>query len=63
MKYIYIFDYTFGHIYEITLSNKEYNKITNIAVWLFRHYRIKYTNSDYMVSDKKLEIETIDKIN
>ncbi len=62
MKYIYIFDYTLGHIYQITVNKKEFDSIKNMNVWLFRNYRINYRNSDYMISDKKLEIETIEKV-
>lgn len=62
MKYIYVFDYSFGHIYEIAISNEEFNNIKNIDTWLFRNYRINYRNSDYMISNKKLEIETIEKV-
>lgn len=61
-KYIYVFDYSFSHIYEITVSNEEFNNIKNIDIWLFKNYRINYRNSYYMVSNTKLEIETINKI-
>lgn len=62
MKYIYVFDYNFGHIYEITVDSEEYDKITNFDMWLFQNYRISHRNSDYMISNKKLEIEQINKI-
>lgn len=62
MKYIYIFDYSFSHIYEIKLKEEEFNSIRNIEGWLFKNYRINWRNCDYMISNRKLEIETIEKV-
>lgn len=63
MKYIYVFDYCLGHIYEIPISNKEYNKnLSKIFEWLYKNYHLKYENIHYMISNKKLEIETIEQI-
>lgn len=62
MKYIYILDYSFDHIYEIIISEEKFNSIKDIDIWLFKNYRFKYNNCDYMVSNKKLEIETINKL-
>lgn len=62
MKYIYVFDYSFDHIYQITIDKKEFDNIKNMDIWLFRNYRISYRTSAYMISDKKLEIETIEKV-
>lgn len=61
MKYIYIFDYTFNHIYEISINDKE-KLIKDIESYLIKNYHININTSEYMVSSKKLEIETIDKI-
>ncbi len=63
MKYIYVFDYCLGHIYEIKIPNREFIlNSTKIPGWLYRNYHLKEDNISYMVSDTKLEIETIDKI-
>ena len=64
MKYIYVFDYSFGHIYEIKIKNEEFDVIKNtLELWLFKHYKIDCKhNCEYMISDEKLEIETIEKI-
>lgn len=62
-KYIYVFDYSFGHIYEIKISNQEFRlNLTKIPAWLYKNYHLKEDNISYMVSDTKLEIETINKI-
>lgn len=63
INYIYVFDYTFGRIYEIKLKEEEFSTIKNIEVWLFKNYRIDCRrNCDYMISNKKLEIETLEKV-
>ena len=52
-----------GHIYVITISLQEYEKYSNnIDGYLYRNYHLKENNISYMVSDKKLEIETIEKV-
>lgn len=62
-SYIYVLDYAAGHIYEIPISNKELSiNLTRIPQWLYRNYHLKEDNIHYMVSDKKLEIETIEKV-
>lgn len=63
MKYIYVFDYTFNHIYEIGIKEEEFSAIKNIEGYLFKNYRIDCEHScEYMISNKKLEIETIEKV-
>ena len=63
IKYIYVFDYGFGHIYEIKISVKEFRlNLTKLSAWLYKNYHLKEDNISYMVSDTKLEIETINKI-
>lgn len=63
MKYIYVFDYTFNRIYEIGIKEEEFNTIKNIEVWLFKNYRIDCRHScEYIISNKKLEIEPIEKV-
>lgn len=62
-KYIYVLDYSFSHIYEIKISNQEFRlNLTKIPIWLYKNYHIKENNMSYMVSNTKLEIETINKI-
>lgn len=62
-KYIYVFDYSFGHIYEIPITDEEYNKNQfKFYEWLYKNYHLKEDNISYMVSHEKLEIETINKI-
>ena len=63
MKYIYIFDYAFNRIYEITISEDElFKNRYNVEAYLIRHYNINPNQTKYMISDKKLEIETIEKV-
>lgn len=66
MKYIYVFDYCLGHIYEIQIDSNKLDKINDgldkIDQYLYKNYHLKSSNIHYMVSNKKLEIETIDKI-
>lgn len=63
MKYIYVLDYSLGHIYEIPITNKEHDmNLPKIPEYLYRNYHLKFDNIHYMVSDKKLEIETIQKV-
>ncbi len=63
MHYIYVLDYCLGHIYEIPINNKEYDmNLPKIPEWLYKNYHLKLDNIHYMVSHKKLEIETIEKI-
>lgn len=63
MRYIYVFDYCLGHIYEILISEKEYNKnLSKIPEWLYKNYHLKSDTIKYMISNKKLEIETIEKV-
>lgn len=64
MKYIYIFDYTFGRIYEAKVPENElFDYRFNIEAYLVKNYNINPNQTHYMISDEKLEIETIDKIN
>lgn len=63
MKYIYVFDYCLGHIYEIPISEKEHDmNLPKLPEWLYRNYHLKSDNIHYMVSNNKLEIETIEKV-
>ena len=60
--YIYVFDYCLGHIYEIHISEKEYDiNLPKLPEWLYRNYHLKSDNIHYVVSKDKLEIETIEK--
>lgn len=62
-NYIYVLDYTAGHIYEIPISNKELSlNLTRIPQWLYKNYHLKEDSTHYMISDNKLEIETIEKV-
>ena len=62
MKYIYVLDYVLCHIYEIPISNKEHDiNCYKLTEWLYKNYHLKYENIHYMVSNKKLEIEIIEK--
>jgi len=60
MKYIYVFDYCLGHIYEIPIDEKIC--ITNISEWLYKNYHLEDDNIHYMISKNKLEIEPIEKV-
>ena len=64
MRYIYIFDYTFGNIYEVAIEKKELPKINTkyVELYLYKHYNLKAEEIDYMISDRKLEIEQINKV-
>ena len=63
MKYIYIFDYTFGRIYEVVVPETDIvTNMNNIEGYLYRNFNIREDSAKYMISDKKLEIETINKI-
>lgn len=63
MKYIYILDYTFSKIYEAIVPESDIiENMTNIEAYLTRHFNIKESSTHYMISDKKLEIETIEKV-
>lgn len=63
MKYIYIFDYTFGRIYEAVVPETDIiTNMTNIEQYLYKHFNIRENSTHYMISNKKLEIETIEKI-
>lgn len=63
MKYVYVLDYNFDHIYEIIINKedvKEFDK--DPERYLYKYYHIKESTSSWLISNKKLEIETIDKI-
>ena len=64
MYYIYVFDYTFGRIYEITIDKKEIENLNNTKIeqLLYKHYNIKAEQVNYITVDHKLEIERIEKI-
>ena len=63
MKYIYIFDYTFGGIYEAVVPESDIiANMNNIEAYLIEHFNIRESSTHYMISDKKLEIETIEKV-
>ena len=60
MKYVYVFDYSFNHIYEIILNEaeaEEFNK--NNVHYLYHHYNIKQKNCAWLISNKKLKIESV----
>ena len=63
MYYIYIFDYTFGRIYEIATDKEEIENLNNekIEQYLYKYYHIKAENVSYMTVDHQLEIERIEK--
>lgn len=63
MYYIYIFDYTFGSIYEIAIDKEEIENLnkTKIDQLLYKYYHIKVEQVNYMTVDHKLEIERIEK--
>lgn len=62
MKYLYIFDHSFGRIYEAVMTSAEYDEYTgNIEGFLYRHFHLKDSNIAWMLSDTKLEIEPIEK--
>ncbi|MBP3201290.1 MAG: hypothetical protein J6M39_06545 [Lachnospiraceae bacterium] len=64
MQYIYIFDYTFGHIYEVAVTKKVYeNEVKqNIEQYLRKHYNMKAEQISYLCPTNKLQIERIEKI-
>ena len=64
MNYIYVFDYSLCHIYEIAIDEDELPKINDkyIELYLYKNYHSKIENINYMVSNYKLEIERIEKI-
>lgn len=63
MKYIYILDYTFGRIYEAVVPETDIiTNMNNLESYLYRNFNIREDSASYMISDKKLEIETINKI-
>lgn len=63
MKYIYVFDYQIGNIYEISLSNKDFSEIQdNIELYLYTNYNLKSSMINYMISNVKLDIEQISPI-
>lgn len=63
MKYIYIFDYTFNRIYEATVPETDIIiNMNNIEAYLYRNFNIRENSTAYMISDKKLKIETIEKV-
>ncbi len=64
MYYIYVFDYIFSRIYEITIDEEEIENLNNnekIEQYLYKYYHIKAENVSYMTVDHKLEIEQIEK--
>lgn len=63
MYYIYIFDHTFGRIYEIAIDKEEIENLNNekIEQLLYKYYHIKAEQVNYMTIDHKLEIERIEK--
>ncbi len=64
MYYIYVFDYSLSHIYEIVIDEDELPKINDkyIELYLYKHYHLKADHIDYMTVDHKLEIERIEKV-
>ena len=63
MKYIYIFDYAFGRIYEAVVPETDIiGNMNNIEQYLYKYFNIRENSTHYIISNKKLEIETIEKI-
>ena len=67
MKYIYVLDYESVGLYEVLLSKEDeeyideewaYSKIDNVL----DEYGLKGSECNYMISDEKLYLETINKI-
>lgn len=63
MYYIYVFDYVFSHIYEITINKEEIKNLNNTKIeqLLYKRYHLKTDCINYMTVDHKLEIEQIEK--
>ena len=65
-KYIYLLDYSYGGILEIELDKEDAENLeeTNYATIdnILRKYGIRENDCSYMLSENKLEIETIEKI-
>lgn len=63
MWYIYVFDYSFGRIYEIAIDKEEMDNLNNAKVeqLLYKNYHLKAECINYMTVDHKLEIERIEK--
>ena len=59
-EYVYIFDYTYGGIYEAELNDETRDLDTDA---LLDYYNLNIDNCCVMFSDKKLEIETLTKEN
>lgn len=65
-KYIYILDYSYGGLLEIKLDKEDaeyieeedYNTIDDVL----RKYGIREKDCNYMLSENKLELETIEKL-
>ena len=64
MQYIYVFDYTFGHIYEIALTKKVYeNEVKqDVEKYLRKHYNMKAEQISYLCPNHKLKIKRIEQI-
>lgn len=54
-RYVYIMDYSNPSIYELDLINEEDNDIERIL----RRYNLNIDECDYMYSNFKLKIETL----
>lgn len=62
MKYIYIFDFTFCRIYEAVVPETDIlENMNNIEGYLIKNFGIRESSASYMISDKKLKIEEINK--
>lgn len=64
-NYLYILDFCLGEINEIELDELDKQKIDNDELNisdLLNEYGLNIDNCQYMFTEKKLEIETINKI-
>lgn len=55
-NYMYILDYSYPGIYEIELTEEDENLTTNE---LLKKYGLKEDTCNYMFSENKLELETL----
>lgn len=61
MKYIYVLDFSQGKIFEIETS--EINSTGSNTEEILMQYGLRDSDCQWMISDNKLELETINKIN
>lgn len=61
MKYIYVLDFSQSKIFEIETS--EINSTGSNTEEILMQYGLRDSDCQWMISDNKLELETINKIN